>query len=602
MATITLQVYDSENSELYTYSGVNLEDVDPSYSQQSGSSDIEAGTVNLRLIGESFMGQFSAEDLLDGPYRCLVQYTSDAGLTVDIVNGRIHRGNVTQFKSIKLWSIRCIDDAVDYFFERLEETPVPNTGAFIDMDTAKSESDGGVTVDSSRWWNIEEMWNELILDILNVFVSYQEVRQFFHLDIEYDDSGTDRVISRKLPLYVCYQEGILQLPDWNGGQLFDVLRKLLGWRAQAQFQPFPSNIVTATILTDQFLPPLTERPDIDELERFDDPFGISFLESQEPDFAIQYKNNVGDEPLHSSLQAPSSLAIYAANQNKLDAEGKGVNRSLLSLPVYIPDSDTTVGNNGTESNYQPDATSHPNYLEGVVWAVPGIQDRDRVYICGIQDITGEGNRMVTSRQPNNPSTNQLGSTAEYWATELYRNYVLSISTLFRVRGTILFSDLSTQDLRPVVGNPGIGVRLYGENWMLESINWNLDQEEAELSLLRLEETPEVVIDLPIVCPPGPVSVVQTLFGPDPDFQLSWTSPDPACAQQLPASYDVYIQEPGDSDLIFVTNVTDTSYITGPLTGGGYGLYVFGVKSKTAGGVASEFRTNSIVNVDIGDAP
>ena len=219
---------------------------------------------------------------------------------------------------------------------------------------------------------------------------------------------------------MCYEPGINQLPDYNGGQFYDVISKLLGWRVRAEYAPYPANFLNVTILTDQFPAPLTPLPVIDELERDGGEFGVRFVEAEKKDFGFQYRNNVGEEPLNPTLAVQQSLAIYAAPTSKLAADGEGRNRDLHRVPVYLVEEDNAVNGSGTEANFQPDPTEHPNYLESVLWTRPAIKDQDRVYICAIEDIPVTGKRAVLSRAPNAPGTGQIGQTAEHWALELLK--------------------------------------------------------------------------------------------------------------------------------------------------------------------------------------
>lgn len=599
MSFLTLRVYDSDNSLSYVYTAFQLEDTAPEMSRKSSAKAIEAGTISVRVNEDTFLGQSNTEDLPLGPFRADLIFTDDEGTETEVINGRIKRSNITHFESLSTWSIKLIDDSVDYFLELLENTPIASgVGVnFVDVSTALVESDGGVSTVTIRWYDLEALWTETVNDVGNAFVEYQALRQFFNLSIVYNNGGVDSTITRKLPLYVTAPEGVIEKPNWNGGQIFDALKALLGWRIRAEFSPYPENIVTATILTDRFPAPLVDLPVIDGLDRSNGPFGKTILEQEIEDFGFAFRNGTSDDPAHATFTTQQSLALYASVRSEVDAEGRPTNRGINTVPLYLPDIDTT----GSLVAYQPDPTAHPNYTEDVNYAVPGIEADNKIYICAFQDIPAVGVRMVVNRAPSLPASGQLGQTAEYWAVELFKNFETSISSLVQLSGRIDFSPIAPLSVRPIVGEPFNGVRAAERDWMVSELKWRVDQMEADIVLKRIENTPSVDIDLPIVCPPKPITILQVLFTESPQFELSWQPPDPGCGQQLPVSYQVSLKKPGESVFTIVATETGLTHDSGTLTSGGFGIYTWCIKSITAAGDLSTCRFASIDNPDIGDS-
>ena len=192
MAEIVFRVFDESTSTNFVYRGAQIELSNPEYEQTSDAEQIEAGSAVVRLNNDTFLDQSQPEDLPDGPFRCELEYTFQNGSQVVYLNGRIRRTQITHFAALGTWSIKCIDDSVDNFFEQLEGQLLPSTGAFEDIDTATVAEDSGVIVKTSRWWDIEDCWNELITALPEVILQYQAVRTWFYLDVVYSDAGNDR--------------------------------------------------------------------------------------------------------------------------------------------------------------------------------------------------------------------------------------------------------------------------------------------------------------------------------------------------------------------------------------------------------------------------
>jgi len=585
---MSLTLHVTDGTTVFKYSGDVLARTEASFLEEATDETIEAGSIELRLNNPDFMGVTNFENLLAGPFRALVFFTfDDPSIGVQtIVDGRIHRSEVTWIPSLQSWIIIIIDDSIDEFFARLENKSVLATGDFVDVTTNVVDSGGGFTASSRRWYDIKDMFLETIdgaTGIDDVFLDFQSVRQWFNLDIVYDDLGTDRTISRELPLYVSFQPTAapVQLPPWNCAQLWDILRALLGWRVRCEFAGFPGNDITATILTDTFPQPVQPAPEIDNLEQLDGRLSQTFIQAQIEDFALSYSNKIDDEPLHASFTVQTKFAIYSAIREEIDPDGTPANRGLQKVKLTLPD----VGSQATLVADTPDPTNHPNYTEDVVYGIPSVKDTDNVYLAAIQNITGPGNRMVESRVPTNPAVGQIAAIAEHWALSLINNFVLSISTLFKVNGTIEFSTLTDPSVRPIVGDPLEGLRYRSFHWMLRSIEWFPAENVADVDLIRPEDTPIVVLDLPTVCPPQNLTVFPPEFTPPDGVRLEWQTPAINCGEQLPSSYDVKVKLPGDVFFTFLANVTALFFDTGDM-GAGFGIYEFCVQSKTAGGAFS----------------
>ena len=159
-----------------------------------------------------------------------------------------------------------------------------------------------------------------------------------------------------------------------------------------------------------------------------------------------------------------------------------------------------------------------------------------------------------------------------------------------------------QNTLPIVGDPLTGLNAKSADFMLQEFKWAVAQESAEIVLRRVDETPEVIIDLPDICPPEPLEVIQINFDIEPKFQINWEAPPIECAQLLPASYEVWgTNTAGGAPTTFLAEVTALTYTTANLSPGGYGTYLFAVYSKSASGVLSVARVGSIINEETENA-
>ena len=593
--SLTLKIFSG--SRTFEYRGGLVTQTDAASIQEEGDDQIEAGSIEINLNSPTLLEASSIDELPDGPFRCEVSFTyADTGDTYVVVNGRVRRGDISHIPSRNTWILNCVDDSIDNFMEQIEAEDVPTSGGGnISMDTAQVDSAGGVTTAAATWHHLENMWTELIDLQTDVFIEYQSVRHFFNLDIEYNNGGGDTIITRNLPLYVCFIEGSFNKPEWNGADLFKALQSLLGWRLKARYAQYPADRVTATILTDLFPLPVNDAPAIDDLDLDDQPFTYTPIEAKFEDFGLAYKNNVNEESLASSSSIPNQLAIYASGRFTIDADGRPKNRGLIDIDLFVPDSDNVQS--GTLVGYQPDVTNHPLYFEDVEWTVPVISDTDQIYICPIQDITAVGNRMVQYRAPQHPSTEQLGQTAEHFAVELIKVYQTSISTRILVSGIIKDDLIRDHNARPQIGDPLFGLRLNDQHWQLRVIEWIMSESKAFIEMFRLEDTPSVELELPVVCPPGPIIITQLDFDVEPDLQLDWTAPPPGCGQQNPVSYDIWVSQTAGGAAIFEANVTQLVYDTGNLTPGGYGVYQIVIQAISSSGARSDFTVATFENID-----
>jgi hypothetical protein len=594
--SLLLKVWDG--SQEYTYNAAAADDSSLDLSITSDAETVELGDISLSL-GPSFLGKQSFYDLPTGPFRAQLTFTYDDPALGEklLINGRISRDNISYFPKDKTWTIGIVDDALQNFLERLEAVELQDiVGATsIDVPTQEVDSDGGWNENTVKWYDAESLWGDLVEEAGFINVAYQEAPYWLTLDIEYDDSGTDKTISRQLPFYVYEGGQPAQMPDLTGGQFFDLLHQMLGWRIRATYVDFPGDIILVEVLTDYMLQPLTNASAIDALP-LDSGYSVGFESAQQPDFAIVYQNSVGEEPVRTGSTQPVTLMIYAGERTELSPDGEAQNETVRKVSAAVPDI-VTVTTTGAQS---PDSTNHPGYTESYEIGTPVTESSRQLYVCSFYDDGGTW-KMLKSRNPTNPATGQLASLAEYWAINLIEQFQLSRSALFSIEGSFRLHGVLGDDI--VVGDPVRGLRIDEHHWMVRGLTMQVESTEAELDLVRLESTPNVVVTLPVVCPPSPISIVQTLFASSPAFQLSWEAPSPFCGQQLPAEYEIAVSTPNSPDpFVVLATVSDLFYETSTLASGGYGTYVFRVRSKTVAGVFSTGRFASIINEETSSQP
>lgn len=596
--SLILRVFNDTTE--YTYNASMADDADIELAEGSSAESNEMGDISL-TFGPTFLGFSRFIDLPAGPFRAELRFTyEDATIGEQVlINGRIERSAVEHFPEDQTWAVTIRDDSLENFLMKLEAVNLQNvTGVTsITVPTQEVDSDGGWTENNVNWHDAQSMWNQLMLTITETVVLYQNAPFWLTLDVVYDDGGGDQTISRQMPFYIYEGNQPLQVPNITGGQFFDLLHQMLGWRIRAQYLGFPAEIIEVEILTDYFLEPVIPAPSIDGLHTRSG-YSFGFEEAQQPDFAINYENSVGDEQLNAGSTPPIQLMLYAGERQELSPQGEPQNESVRNVDASIPDnaSDSLTG------ALTPDPTNHPTYTEILSIGRPVVESSKRIYVGSFYDDGGT-NRLVISRNPSQPGTGQLAQVAEYWAVNLLEQFELTRSTLYNSFGGFRLHDIMNGT--PFgVGDPLRGLRLDNFHWMIREMNLAVESTETEMQLVRLESTPSVIITLPLICPPGPITVIQTLFNtPDPTFQLEWDAPELGCGQQLPAEYEVSVVTPNAPyPFVVLDTVSTTSYVTNQLIGGGFGTYVFQVRSKTIGGEFSDGRFASIISEEDDDTP
>lgn len=584
-----LRVWDGSTE--FSYNASVVADNEFEVQISSDSEAVEAGDMTLEL-GPSFLGFEDFFSLPAGPWRAEVSFEyvdATAGNRV-MLNGSIIRDNCAFLDLEKTWVITVVDDSVDQALERIEtinfQDPAGPTA--LSVPTQEVDSDGGWVENTVQWWNVQEGFEAIVEEAGTLFLNYQDAPVWLTLDVVYVD-GTDKTISRTLPFYIYEGGQPSQKPNITGGQLFDILHQMLGWRIQANYVAFPGDYIEITILSDYFIEPAANASALDALVARDG-YSFGFETAQQPDFAIAYRNKVGEEELNAGAVVPVQLSIYAGNRQELSADGEPQNQNLRKVSVSLPHAKSV----STTSAITPDPTNHPNYDETLQIGTPVTQSSQEIYIGTFYDDGGT-QKFIVNRNPINPATGQITQLAEYWAVNLIEQFQLTRSSLYRAEGGFRLHDLLQTEFG--VGDPLLGLRLKDRHWMIRNMGIGFESTVASLELVNLEATPNVVVTIPVICPPGPITIVRLTPGEDPQFLLEWTPPEGTCGQQLPASYDVSVITPDQvsSAPQFLGNTSDLFYDTGLLLSGGYGTYIFMVQSLTAGGEKSQGRFASFIN-------
>ena len=580
----TLKVYDGIN--VYEYTGDQLGG-DAEYDEVLRRGDIEQATVELQVINPTFIGKETVPELPDGPFRCLLQYDySDSKFAsigkINVMNGRILSETISHSRGQRVWVITIVNDALDEAQRLLENQSVVLSSP-VQVETAVVASDGGVDVALNSWYSLEDLFNGSLSAIGDLNFFFQEDNPFFTLSVVYDDSGADTTITRVLPLYLGFfdPDQPLGLTSLDTMQLVEILQSMLGWKLRAEYGTFPSPTITVEVFTDLNVEPVEPAFEIDGLDTGSDRFLEGRDSPEKEDFALSYKNSVSEEPFGTGGQAHVQNAIYASDRVSIDQSGRADNRGITRIDLSVAQIDTV--SSGTLAAQQPDPTAHPNYTESILWCRPMVEAKDRVFVCSIVDVSGN-NRMVRARQPDNPGTGQVGSTAEYYAIELFKRYAYTSAERFTINGSIFFDQLANPLDRPVVGNPLSGLRIYGNHWRLTGLNWEISTLEAEVTLDRPVNVPVVDIVQPFVCPPRNLDAVVLLVDVDDvTLQLNWFAPVFGCGQQLPVEYEIIVQVP-----LLGTQIHTVSALsfTNEYVNGGTGTYSGTIRSKAADGTFS----------------
>lgn len=596
MPGFDLQIYDG--SSVFRYTASQLAGL-PEYDEDFSGNIVELASVELQVLSVLFLGVPTLSDMPSGPYRCLLRYDftgtefESLGLQT-ILNGSIRRQDIGHFRSANIWNVTLTDDSIDAMFDKLENQALVSAGE-VQLETAVVASDGGVDISTASWFSLQSLFEAVETAITDLYFDFQSSEPFFSLSITYDNSGSDVVITRQLPIYVSNQDSDAgnDLPQWNGAQLFEVISVMLGWTVRAAYGSFPSTDVFATVITDLNIEPVQPAFEIDDLDT-DERFLESVTEPEREDFALSYENGTIDESLVTSSVRPSQAAVYASDRPEFDREGKPTNRGISRIDMRVIDSDTL--STGQVASFQPDPTDHPVYTESINWTRPVVKDKGGPYVCSIVDVSGT-NRAVISRVPSSPGTGQTGSTAEYWAFELFKNYAYSISTKLQVTGTIEFDQIADVLTRPVVADQLRGLRLYGENWRLTSLSWNIQLLTASITIDRPESVPVVAITQPFLCPPRNVIAIR-VGTTGTRVLITWDAPEIGCGQQLPVEYEVIVQVPLLGTQTFTVQ---NLFLDQTFTGGGFGNYQGTITSVAANGDKSSVVGFSAIVIDPDDS-
>lgn len=577
---ITLEVYDG--STVFTYEDGDDAVLSGRFNQSQTSSEATIDqTENTLEVHGQFLGESSIFDIPAGPFRARLMIDSRVAF-----DGVIRKEDIQYDQALGVWALSIVNDASEVFLDRIRETSFQNTTDSEGLSCTVVDSSGATSTETVFFHELESAWNEVIAATADVEVEYQEVgdRIWCTLDVVYDDSG-DVTITRKLPLYIAFPEVVSSRPLWNGRQLFEFVSSLLAWRLSASYDPFPSENIVATILSSRAVDPLTPGDVLDDVLTVEG-YDVSYERPQSSDLALQYQNAVGDDDLYGSSTAPSQDAVYGAEISELDEAGVASNDNLRRITAYIPDYEGASDFNG----HQPDPANHAAYTETLSLATPVMREENTIYLCGIFEESSGVWKMIVSRSPDSPGTGQASFVGEYWANNLLRNYEMQRSPRYVLEGGFDVQAVT----EPVVGDPLLGSRIAGLDWMLEQKSTDVESLEADYTFSRPDVVPSVAQEQAVICRPGPLTVQCAPGGGDPNLILDWDAPVTGCGQVEPVSYDIERKGPFESSFSFVANTTDTSYDDGPIVGGPSGVYEYRVYSIGPSSEKSLARTGSVV--------
>lgn len=573
---VTLEVY--ANSQIYSYT----EEVEADAlerDERAGVDSIEAGSRSVTIISDTFTGESDKEDIPDVPLRARIVRDD-----IQIADGVIKRSGIVRAPDTNEWVLSLESDAKDLFTDYLKANPIATTGTPLAMDTTMIDSGGLPNIISFNYWELEALWSDT-MNALDVQILYQDMpgRHWFVLDVKYLDASVPTTISRQLPVYITTPDTASNRPEWSAFQLFEHLKRCLAWRIKVAFLPFPSSAYQVTILTDRWSDPPTSPVDItpfildrDRTHECEDP--------ELRDFAFQYANVVkGDDIAPASSTRPSEIEIYAATSRQLDPEGESDNSDLIQVDVTVPDSKDA--SNVVIAAYQPDLTNHPNYAESVTLTQPVITYRNAVYQCGIQ-LNASTPMMVLAREPGGADPSQDPIVAEHFAITLAKHYEMRRSAMFVVNVRVDIDAI--RDQLPQIADPIRGVLYDGDAYMVRGLLINDETGIAEYELARIAGTPELVVEIPTVCPPNLISL--TCVDPAPDLKvlINFQPPEPGCGDTEPVSYDIYYYKPGlTTGWEFIVNLAvGTYYYEHIRSGATAGEYIYRIESVNSLGTRS----------------
>lgn len=568
----------SDGTTVFTYGEDEIVEMDFILRQEENDlGTIEMGDVEIILGGGDFDGLFlgkASTRLLPLPLPGVQDNGFRAQLTFPfaVVEGYIFRETIRNDEPSESWSFTLITGAARRFLELMETVPRANMlPTSIDVSTQEiAELTGTASVKTYTWFKVWDTFINTVNNQPTFDFRLQSIHGIqFTIDVDYDDGGETKTIERDVTLYISEPDESTftpprdYMPDWTLRQWYDLVATFLGWRLKAEFAPFPSNVIIATVLTDRGanvsgLPDLTN-------EVLDSGYETGFEDRRFTDFGIIWQQGTTEKFTHANNTRFSRQVTYKADRGALDGDGKSLNQDLISLGVALPqiwnDEATDVGNT-------PDAGNHPNYQEDVTYASPVTVSTGQIYVMAVYDPGGSppSDKMLVKRVPQNPAPSQPTETGEHFADVLALNYQLRRARHHIVDGAF---DIDAIGVIFDVGDALKGVAFKTNSYIVRRMTVDVLLGDADLYLAEPFAQDLNVIDPTEVA----VNAVRSLFGcwvdepTGPTFHMEWLAPLLPGALGLADDYDIEGKYDAETTFTALATTPNLVHDEGPKTGG-----------------------------------
>lgn len=472
----------------YSY-GADLESVSAA-TEKADADSIDMGSAKVQIDG-SFLGQVRLGDLpTDAHWRARLLCDG-----TEIVNGVIERvGGVRHTAATSRWTVTVVDYAPKDLLARLDAVAVGDITVpdmlptYPDVQVpvrAVSSVNGNTQVGMLR---LADLWAYVRGQVAGV--TWQNAEALLPFSVHYiNDDQNDQTITRNADLVILsipQLESVgRQTPAITALQLLEELQILLGWRVRVRYTSFPSDDIEVVVQTDAW-PVIGGLPDLDgRIEGGG--YSERYRAATYPDLAISFLNADPNESSQFTYGADDATPRllrwrYAANQALFDKTGKPTNRNTLALMWTLPQWMTQEEDNSTT----PDATNHPDYQErlrlGTLAYHEDAQSLDVLLAAVAPDpSSGTGEYLLvldraleTLEQPG-----QEVIILESSAEAVLSRYDVSARDTHVVQGSFDVAGLSL-----TVGDPNEGVRLDGDQFLVEKRVFRADDGSAKLDLVR----------------------------------------------------------------------------------------------------------------------
>ena len=546
---------------------------------------IEITAVNVEIDSAGFLGATSMFTLpgdASAYYRAQLVETTDSpeGGEIVWVDGCIFRQDISVNPVTESWTIRLIGSANDAFMAAMEARDVVSGTTYtigceivLQKPTARAQ---GLTIleiaaETLIWHDLASMFEATAAAAGPITIEWADpARDGFMLDVEYntgDPSSPTDTYSRKASLCVTApfardDASGDDRPLWDGRALWDVCKKIGGWRLSCRFATYPSANITARIIGNRFDPADGGIDLTGELMGPNEGFTQGFKPSPKKEFAVQWKNAVGEDPLLTLTERPKELAVYAAQNFRIDGDGRGLQADLLELDLHV-------------AHYSEDPpgvveTPTAGYEETVHYATAVVEE-GKVWVG---ECTA-GNNFVAYRVPSSPTSNQHTPTGVHFAANIYNQYGMDRAPAYTLSARYRLEELTRL---PAVGDPLDCYLFRGILWVAENVQARIARGVVNIDGAMYVEVQGVAFETPDVGEPTDFTAEHVRLGYHPtteeeqwEVDLSWVAPlvgeskGPADDYELEVRYlDVY-----GSDMtgwMALTTTASTSYTDGPHLG------------------------------------